>query len=306
MRSKVSINDRECIDQNFLLILCLTSLFWLSGRDALSQGSRGGIPSRQLQEENLEDFIGLRFSLWHPGLRAVDAKDPLGQFFTNVHIALDDLLCEETDLAVVIGSWSTRCMSMNSNFSAVSLLKHHNSTVEDASEGEIEWTEWVITYAIIYVGSEFADQAEVMHETSMSIVMEYIAQLALDVNILEGAMDGSDGVRWSRAGREVATFQYFVQRDASSSTNEDDQGSDRNEPPEHLLRIIGAVLFGLNLCATLYLHRLGRLRREQREGEAARKVEELGGLVTEEGLGRILDIGKRESMVLYNDESQEL
>jgi hypothetical protein len=140
--------------------------------------------------------------------------------------------------------------------------------------------------------------------------MEYIARLALDVNILEGAIDGLDGVRWSRADQEVATFQPFVvQGDHnSSSTNEVGQGSDRYEPPPgHLLRIIGAVLYGLNLCTTLYLQRLGRVRREQGEREAAKKKEEeLGGSVTEEGLDRILDIGKRESMVLYYHESQEL
>jgi hypothetical protein len=197
-------------------------------------------------------------------------------------------------------------MSMSSNFSTFSLLKHQNSTVEDASEGKIEWTEWVVTYAIINVGSAFADLAEVMHETGVNIGMEYIAQLGLDVNILEGAMDGLDGVRWSRAQQEIATFQAFVQGDDSSySTNEDGQGSDRYEPPGHLFRIIGAVLFGLNLCTTLYLQRLGRLRREQREREAVKKEEELGGLVTEAGLDRILGIEKRESMVLY-DESQEL
>jgi hypothetical protein len=93
--------------------------------------------------------------------------------------------------------------------------------------------------------------------------MEYIARLALDVNILEGAIDGLDGVRWSRADQEVATFQPFVvQGDhSSSSPNEDGQGSDRYEPPPgHLLQIIGAVLYGLNLCTTLFLQRLGRVR----------------------------------------------
>jgi hypothetical protein len=54
-----------------------------------------------------------------------------------------------------------------------------------------------------------------------------------------------------------------------------------------------------------YLQRLCRLRREQREREAAKKEEKLGGLVTEEGHARILGVGKRESLVLY-DESQEL
>jgi hypothetical protein len=302
------MNNRECLDRYFFLVLCLTTLFGLLGTDSLSQGSiRGGIPSRELQEEE-EDVMDLRFSLWHPGLRAVDVKDPLGRFFNNVHIALNDFLCEEADVAVVNGPWSNRCMSMNSNVSDFPLLKHQNSTVEDANEGEMEWTEWVFTYAIINVGSEIEDQAEVMDESRMSIVMENIAQLALDVNILEGAMDGLvDGVKWSRADQEVATFQPFVQGDDSSSStnNEDGQGSDsRYEPPGHLLRIIGAVLFGLNLCTTLYLQRLGRLGREQREREAVTKEEELGGLVTEAGLDRMLDIGKRESMVLY-DESQE-
>jgi hypothetical protein len=126
-------------------------------------------------------------------------------------------------------------------------------------------------------------------------------------------MDELDGVRWSRTDQEeVATFQPFVQGDdSSSSTNEDYQGSDTYAAPDHVLRIIGAVLFGLNLCATLYLQRLGSLRREQREREAARKEEELGGLATEEGLDRILDLGKRESMascsmVAYDEENQEL
>jgi hypothetical protein len=117
-------------------------------------------------------------------------------------------------------------------------------------------------------------------------------------------MDGllGDGVRWSRNDQGVAKLQPFddVQGDGSSSK---DQGS---EPPVQLLRIIGALLLGVNVCATLYLRRLSRLRREQREREAARKKEELGGLVTEEGLDRVLDTGKRESMVLYEESLERL
>ena len=298
------MKDHESVDRKCLMILCLTTILWLSGIDALSQGIRGGIPSRQLQEENLEAFIDLKFSLWHPGLRAVDVKDPRSELFSNVISALDNFLCEEADM-VVTNSSPTRCTSMNLNFSDLSLLEHQNSTVEDASEGEIEWTEWVITYAIIQVGSKFFDQAEIMDEAITVLVMEYVAQLALDVNILEGAMDRLVGVRWSPSDQENAKFQPFLQKYDSSSTNEDNQASDSYESPAHLLRIIGILMFGVNLCATLCLRRLGRLRREQRESEAEKKKEELGGLVTEEGLDRILDIGKRETMVLF-DESQEL
>jgi hypothetical protein len=332
---------------------------WLSAdAAALSQGSSirgGGInlgPRRQQQQqqqqqrglpkqqENLVvvlEVLDLRFSLWHPaGWRAVDYhvhknNEESGEFFTNdVLDVLDDFLCQEADLIVMTtngdeddssnSNRTTLCRNWNvSTGSSSSRLRHENSTVVDASEAEVEWTEWIITYAILHVSQKVSDLAEVMmgdededDETPVSkeLVMQQVTQLALDVTILEGAMDSlllEGGVRWSSTDQEVATFQPFVvqQRRTGDDTN-NNNGDDRDyEAPDHRLRITGIVLLVVDTCITLYLRRLGRLRLEQRESETAKKQKELGGLITEEGLDRILDIGKLESMVLYDESRRE-
>jgi hypothetical protein len=241
--------------------------------------------SRQLQDE--EENLVLEFSLWHPRFRAQDAISGDSDLFLDpVLDIVQNFLCDETDLVVMQDDQDV--CQRTENPEGQSKIAYSNFVVSDGAQDHIRWTTWVFSYGILRVGDLFVDQAnEVMDGQE---AMENVAQLALDVQILEGAMDErleDLRARMSLVGQESEAFEEvvldFMQYwDYSAGAK--------------ALRWVGVVMLLVNLVMLTLLTRLGRERRLDREQDAVHRRDERGGLVTEAGVDHMLDVGRRESL----------
>lgn len=188
-------------------------------------------------------------------------------------------------------------------------------SVSNGHEGGIHWTSWRVTFEVIQIGEIFREQAKLVNVAAAETYLQDVTQLALDVSIMEGIMDSrlnGTSIVMRPMGKELQTFaaamshevQRMVQEDAVDEDEQDDNGNE-STPTESdfkefaiVLRYVGVVMLLISLTVVLLLTHLARRRRlatEQKLSNDERDLEESKGLVTEQGVNRMLDIGRQES-----------
>jgi hypothetical protein len=242
-----------------------------------------------------QEFLTLQFSLWHPRFTAEDAISSKTVLFVDpVLQAIQDFLCEETELVLIQNSQNNVCMRTLEEGQSMIAQDRSSLLLADGEEQGIRWTSWTLTYQVLQVGDDLFDQAN-NNQMLGTQVMENVAQLALDVSIMEGTMDQrleDFGAFMCPVGQEVEAFQEIV---------EEEEGGEVEDPlvavtHPRLLRWIGIIMLITDLVGSTLLGYLGRRRRVEREGkgETLKKREEMGGLVTEAGVDHMLEVGRRE------------
>ena len=238
----------------------------------------------------------------------------------------------------------------------VTVVNQESSFVESEGRGEqmlqlpvtLLWTEWIVTYSIVTVGQQILSQlfvnVEGKFETSDEQIiiegeqmLDNVAQLALDVSIMEGTMDqrlDPISAYMSITGLELETFlskEAIV--DATSSrtgTNFSPSGNNSagfssqnqilsNHSEISLMRLLGALLIVCNTLVLVSLNQLAKRRRSRRNKVMAGAGDndsykygldvngnEFGGtLSSATGVDMMLEKGRKNSINALK-ESQEL
>jgi hypothetical protein len=279
--------------------------------------------------------ITIALSAWHPDISDIsDAEGPiLGalQLFlcdeTGL-IVVDDTyntVCMPSSEAVSTFSRSSGEGSGDTNRTGSSVsststfIEHFLSSVDpgnsylasdpisiavsDEHQGGFHWTTWRVAYEVIQIGQIFVEQAKMVNVSVAETYMQDVTQLALDVSIMEGIMDrrlDGTGIVMSPVGNEFQTFEATsseVQQDEVDDVDESTSAYDYKNVAA-ILRYIGVAMLVINVAAVVLLTHLARSRRlakEQSLRNAERELDESKGLVTEQGVNLMLDIGRKES-----------
>jgi hypothetical protein len=197
-------------------------------------------------------------------------------------------------------------------------------SVSDDDDGGINWAVWRVTYEVIQIGDIFLEQAKMMNVSVPVTYMEDVTQLALDVSIMEGVMDrrlDGAGIVTSTVGMELQTFEAEIVSEVQNETDDydhdyddeddnDDGTSTAIEPDFYeiaiILRYVGVIMLLINatiIVLLTYVARRRRLAAEQKVRKAELELEESKGLVTEQGVNLMLDIGRKASEKLLSQYS---
>lgn len=139
---------------------------------------------------------------------------------------------------------------------------------ENIDEAVVEWLTWTVQFGVVYLGQTIVEQARVMNITDALRVLDDVVQLALDVSIMEGTMDGrlaDKGIRMSMVGLETTTF---VREQQSSIDNYVREQNLEYEKRDLIIRCIGAGMLLTNLVVVMTLSLLAKKRRLRRQDEA--------------------------------------
>ena len=161
------------------------------------------------------------------------------------------------------------------------------------------WTEWIVTYSIVTVGQQILSQLFVNMENKLETsdeqiiiegeqMLDNVAQLALDVSIMEGTMDqrlDPISAYMSITGLELETFlSKEAVVDATSTTRTGTNGSPSgnnisgfssqnqilsNHSEISFMRLLGALLIVCNTLVLISLNQLAKRRRSRRNKDMA-------------------------------------
>jgi hypothetical protein len=252
----------------------------------------------------------LQFSLYSPhiNIRAVDVligKVPL--LLQALKVAIAYILCIETDFQLVDDTMEDICNNRTRRQESGSVLRNDllNFSVKDIDTPALNYTLWTIQYPVMSVGQVYIETAMINSGsrplvedellTESVLVMERVGQLALMVGISSGQMDSMlpNGTLTSVVKMEEETFLTDTQVESTQALN---------PPAMNALRVAGIVIFVSMFVLSTVLVRLARRRKKEREWDDHFKELANGGLVTEEGLNYILDIGRgSQSMHVTNN-----
>lgn len=319
------------------LALRIVGVAWLGSIVSASAPSQfssnhGSTSEQRSRFLNVEETpLAVSLSAWHPKTDISDVEDLIKE-------ALQLFLCEETGFIVVDDTYRTVCSHSSGTATdvaqssdvggSVTTDSGNESTMEEflsridqsnsylsneptsirftaGHEGGIHWTSWRVMYEVFKVGELFVEQATMVNVSDPLLYMQNVTQLALDVSILEGTMDTRlkrSGVVLSVTGDEYQTFGTASDDDVQ--TTEVDFGS-----AAAVLRYIGLAILLVNFTAVFsltWLARRRRLAKEQDLTSQGRESEENKGLVTEQGVNRMLDIGRKESERMLKRASSKL
>jgi hypothetical protein len=211
-------------------------------------------------------------------------------------------------------------MSVLSESTSVTMTNHRAlvkvNDNDDDNEKELFWTTWRTTYTILQVGEEYLSQAFLQFNEQTTTkelaedageVMANVAQLALDVRIMEGVMNtklAPVGAVMSVVNQEVETFGPWafgkkedVENTTTTTTTTDtpqpsnfDNGSNDNNSDNNnnlvvkaqlamesnILQFIGAIFFLAHSITVSLLTCLARRRRMARQKRDARLLTKKG------------------------------
>lgn len=244
-----------------------------------------------------EEYLTLEFSLWHPDFTAKDVTSSNNELFVDPIVeAIHSFVCDETGFALMVKEEDACKRIIAGQQQAMSVIEHDRSNllVRDEEQGAIRWTTWTLTYPIAQADAIFLDQADITSD----IMKEF--QLALDIRIMEGAMDDKIqelGAFMSPIGQEIEIFQEIV----SEQVNPEDSNPGLQLDHPKLLQSIGIIMVIGDVVGTLLLGYFGRRKVKQKK-EAFKQTEGMGCLITEQGLSLILDVGRRKSTKAVSEE----
>lgn len=222
-------------------------------------------------------------------------------------VAISYILCMETDFQLVDDTMEDICNNRTRRQESGSVLRNDllNFSVKDIDTPALNYTLWTIQYPVMSVGQVYIETAMINSGsrplvedellTESVLVMERVGQLALMVGISSGQMDSMlpNGTLTSVVTMEEETFLTDTQVESTQALN---------PPAMNALRVAGIVIFVSMFVLSTVLVRLARRRKKEREWDDHFKELANGGLVTEEGLNYILDIGRgSQSMHVTNN-----
>lgn len=222
-------------------------------------------------------------------------------------VAIAYILCIETDFQLVDDTMEDICNNRTRRQESGSVLRNDllNFSVKDIDTPALNYTLWTIQYPVMSVGQVYIETAMINSGsrplvedellTESVLVMERVGQLALMVGISSGQMDSMlpNGTLTSVVKMEEETFLTDTQVESTQALN---------PPAMNALRVAGIVIFVSMFVLSTVLVRLARRRKKEREWDDHFKELANGGLVTEEGLNYILDIGRgSQSMHVTNN-----
>ena len=284
-------------------LLCLLMTFTLTIRCLAIEGG---------------NHISVSFSIWSPPLMDLDIMDEA------VSGALRSFFCEDINLILLDSNFRSACYrrvlrgestTFSSDIARISMLEFIKQTdpvgsylaseptqvlISDSYDVNetVRGTTWDVNYDVLQIGSIDIEKARMKNFADEMVYMEHVIRLGLNASIVEGVMNQrlrGTGIIMGVLGEEWQAFP-----DISLTSKEDNLNVDPEVDYKQaalVLRYIGIVmLIGSIACVTIltYLGRRYRLELERKE-MAARDPEDQRGLVTEQGVNLMLDIGRRES-----------
>jgi len=270
-----------------------------------------------LDEE--DNHITLSFIIWSP----TEMDTDINNVEVDVLNALQNFFCEDIDLIVLDKSFMGVCYQkhgslvagaksiFSTNFASEAMLEFLKNTDPDRSflinnptnviisdssyvNGTLQRTSWDVNYEVLQIGSVEIEKARMSNFTDVRMYMED----RLHASIRKGEMNqwfSETGIIMGIPGSEWQIFPEI-----SSSEDEDSiingPEVEYNEPAI-ILRYIGIVLMIGSFFGAIILTYLGRCYRIKTELKelSPPDPEEQRGLVTEQGVNLMLEIGRRES-----------
>ena len=158
---------------------------------------------------------------------------------------------------------------------------------------------------------EVIEQATTLNIDDHRQYLQDITQLALDVSVMEGVMDArmeGTAIYMSMVGLESDTFKEAAEdytsklsgggTGNSSSTAQSDNTVYQDADFENngkILRYVGIGLIFVNVVSVALLTTLARQRRRNFEGRQRYRDDRVAHLVTENGVNKMLETGRRQS-----------
>jgi len=194
----------------------------------------------------------------------------------------DDLICPSQDVAISeLGKYS----QLRVDQTAV--------TFEFQAYSNIRFSKWMLLFPVTQIGELF----QMEPEDALRLV-QVEAQASITRKIQDGTMDSMLNETFAVVGLEKATWSLDTNQNSINpilSLEESPRWIPlelRKMPP---LRIIGIVMFLLTSFVAWMIVHYATKSRMQREWDAEFKDRGKGGLVTEEGVDYMLDMGRHES-----------
>lgn len=187
--------------------------------------------------------------------------------------------------------------------------------VTDSSAESLEWTRWEVAFPVVQVGSRYLETAlendptlveDSLKQEGLSM-FQSVAMLALEAKIQDGGLDADwpEDYKASVTTKEVATHGGDNTEDPPQAQNNGGGATEPLDPaPLHALRVVGVLLLIATCGTCLLLVKKSSKRRMEREWDVEYKERGRGGLVTEEGLDYMLEVGRQQSMAHVNVPSE--
>lgn len=276
-----------------------------------------------LDEEN--NHIILSFIVWSPKEMHMD----INNVKVDVVKALNNFFCEDVDLIVLDRNFMGACYQkhgslvggansmFSTNFASEAMLEFLKNTDPDHSflineptdviisdssyeNAHIQRSSWDVNYEVLQIGSIEKEKARISNFTDVRLHMED----SLHTRIKKGELNQWFAQTGVIIGISEINQQPFLK--ISSSEEEDSiingQEIEYNEPAI-ILRYIGIGLMVGNFIGSIILNLLGRRYKTNTERKelSPTNPEEQRGLVTEQGVNLMLDIGRRESERMFSN-----
>lgn len=165
--------------------------------------------------------------------------------------------------------------------------------------GTVQATTWDVEYEVLQMGSMEIEKASASNATDNMIFMEDRVQQRLDVSIANGLMHQrmrDTGITIGKFGQEWENYSETPMIFEEENINADPELHYKQAAV--ILRYIGIVMLIGNMSFSIALTIMGRryrIEKDRREKVATRQSAEQRGLVTEQGVNLMLDIGRRAS-----------
>lgn len=273
--------------------------------------------STSLDEE--DNHITLSFIIWSP----TEMDTDINNVEVDVLNALQKFFCEDINLILLDETFRGVCYQkqgalvggsksfFSTNFATEAMLEFLKNTDPDSSflatdptdviiseisyeNDTLQRTSWDVNYEVLQIGSVEIEKARMSNFTNVRMYMED----RLHASIRKGEINqwfAETGIIMGIPGNEWQTFPEI------SSSKEEDNIINRPEveynEPAIILRHIGIVLLVGSFSVAIILTYLGRRYRikTERKELSPPDPEEQRGLVTEQGVNLMLEIGRRES-----------
>lgn len=261
--------------------------------------------------------ISISFSIWSPPLIDLDFVEDI------VSVALRMFLCRDANVILLDSNFRNVCYQRGilgeapifSHISKVPMLdfigqidpirsylaaEATNVRIYDTTHG----TAWDVEYEVLQIGSMEVDKTQVESVADELIAMEHRIQQRLNASITEGSIHQrlwGTGIVMSQPGQELEAYPEnsltFEEENIYADPALDYKMSAIVMRYIGIVMIVGSISFSVLLT---YLGRRHRMEKDRKEKIANRELAEQRGLVTEQGVNLMLDIGRRESEIASN------
>ena len=241
----------------------------------------------------LEGSVGnllVQLSVHDPSVSVDDVQEGrANELLSSVLGGVLDALCSMTDFSMVLGysvNSSDACQKRRRK------LQEEDSVVWSTARvnvtDEASYMRWTVVYPVLQIGQKYVFEDSTVEEVDEAALeaMKEEADKALFEYIEQG---GFDGKLPETAQVTAVGFEDVFDSGPEGYTEQLDPA------PLHALRVAGIILLIANIVVSFLLLKLSGRRKRQREMDFEIINIERGGLVTEEGVELMLQVGRRES-----------